>query len=319
MTDGAVPPAADTRRRPGRDLGEEEADVDWSDAIGLCLSGRISPQIAVARLLLVGAGAEKLKALVEERRPDPPTERWRALRDLLEGREGMLDELVREISSTTANHASFAGNDGYGPSTAVAQVAAFFDRSVAHNPEAGVALYSLGDPAILAQGTAEIVAWLDRHRLLAPDRDVLDLGCGIGRMAEALSPRCRSVVALDVAPRMVEEARRRHGHLPNVRFDVTDGTGLAAFGDGSLDLFLAADTFPYIVQSGLAPHYMQEAVRVLRPGGALAILNFSYRGDQRRDRAEALQWAAEAGLRVEVEAEYPFKLWDAAAWLLRRP
>ena len=76
------------------------------------------------------------------------------------------------------------------------------------SPEASVALYSLGDPAILAAATEEIVAWLVAERLLPADADVLDLGCGIGRVG-GVAPRCRSVLGLDVSAGMVAEATRR--------------------------------------------------------------------------------------------------------------
>jgi hypothetical protein len=57
---------------------------------------------------------------------------------------------------------------------------------------------------------------------------------------------------------------------------------------------------------------------VLRPGGAAAILNYSYRGDPRRDGAELAAAAAIHGFGLERAGERPFRLWDAAVYLLRR-
>ncbi|WP_237476913.1 class I SAM-dependent methyltransferase [Lichenibacterium dinghuense] len=191
-----------------------------------------------------------------------------------------------------------------------------FDRLAAASPEAGVALYALGDPALLAAATAEVVAALDGWGLLGRGRDALDLGCGMGRFAEALAPRLRSVLALDLSPGMIEEARRRSGHA-NVSYRVATGRDLAGVPDGSVDLVLAADVFPYLVEADLAEHHVAEAARVLRPGGALVILNHSYRGDPARDRADLA--AAGAGLfALERAGERPFRLWDAAAFALRR-
>ncbi len=92
----------------------------------------------------------------------------------------------------------------------VAGIAAFFDHAVAHSPEAGVALYSLGDPAILKAATAEIVDWLVAERLLRPAP-----ACWISAAASAGSrpPWRRAagpVLGLDVSAGMVAEARRRH-------------------------------------------------------------------------------------------------------------
>ena len=130
-----------------------------------------------------------------------------------------------------------------------------------------MAAYSLNDPAVLAAATAEIVEWLAREGLIGPDRDVLDLGCGIGRVSAAIARRCRSVLGLDVSPKMVAEARRRHGAVPGLGFDATPGTGLAAIACGSFDLVLAVDSFPYLLQAGRAgaDQHLADAARVLRP------------------------------------------------------
>jgi SAM-dependent methyltransferase len=53
--------------------------------------------------------------------------------------------------------------------------------------------------------------------------DVLEIGCGIGRLVPYVAPRALSYTGLDFAAPMLEEARRRHGALPNVRFLESDG------------------------------------------------------------------------------------------------
>ncbi len=192
-----------------------------------------------------------------------------------------------------------------------------FDRLAEASPEAGVALYALGDPALLAAATAEVVAILDGWGLLGRDRDALDLGCGMGRFAEALAPHLRSVLGLDLSAGMIDEARRRSRHA-NVRFAVGTGRDLAGVANASVDLVLAADVFPYLVEAGLAEAHVAEMARVLRPGGAAALLNYSYRGDPERDRADLAVAAAGRGLVLERAGERPFRLWDATAFLLRR-
>ena len=192
-----------------------------------------------------------------------------------------------------------------------------FDRLAATAPEAGVALYALGDPALLAAATAEVVEALRGWGLAGPASDVLDLGCGIGRFAAALAPGVRSVLGLDLSPGMVEEARRRV-RFANVRFAVGSGRDLAGVAAESLDLVLAADVFPYLVEAGLAERHVAEIARVLRPGGAAAILNYSYRGDPGRDRAELAAAAARHGLSLGRAGERPFRLWDGAVFTMTR-
>ena len=192
-----------------------------------------------------------------------------------------------------------------------------FDRLADAAPEAGVALYALGDPDLLAAATAEVVAALDGWGLLGRDRDALDLGCGIGRFAEALAPHLRSVLGLDLSAGMIAAARQRSRNA-NVRFAVGTGRDLAGVADASVDFVLAADVFPYLVEAGLAERHVAEMARVLRPGGAAVVLNYSYRGDTARDRAELAAAASARGFALEPAGGRPFSLWDAAVFLLRR-
>lgn len=285
------------------------------EALRLCLAGRISPEVALARLVLAGLPPDA----IEERLSALPADDGRAgaLADLHRTSRGGLASVRAMLAEARLDHTA-AGDDS--PETLVANVAAAYDRAVAVAPEASVAAYSLNDPAVLAAATGEIVGWLAAEALIGPDRDVLDLGCGIGRVAAALAPRCRSVLGLDASPRMVAEARRRHDGVRNLRFAATPGTDLAGLGAASFDLMLAVDSFPYVVQAGgtVADRHLADAARALRPGGAFAIFNLSYRGLD-ADRADAARWAATGGWTLAVDGAAPFKLWDGTAFLLRRP
>ncbi len=195
-----------------------------------------------------------------------------------------------------------------------------FDRLVRRSPEASVALYSLGNPEILAAATAEIVERLESWDLLGAGRMVLDIGCGIGRLELALAPRVAAITGIDVSPNMIEEAGRRCAGLPNVRLLATSGRDLSVFPGRAFDLVVAVDSFPYLYASGpdLAATHVREAARVLRPGGDLVVLNLSYRGDVDADRQDAGRFAAEAGLAVLRSGERAFRLWDGLAFHLRK-
>ncbi len=289
---------------------------DPNDALGLCLAGLISPEIALARLLLGEQTGAEIAAQIEARRPDPPTPPWTALARLLHEKADVLDSLATQVVTAGREHGVFA------PGSNVARVAAFFDAAAARAPEAGVAFYSLGDPAILAAATAEIVAWLAQEGLLGPPPpDVLDLGSGIGRIAAALAPHCRSVLGLDVSPGMVTEARRRCAGLANVRFEATPGQDLAVLPAQAFDLVLAVDSFPYMIQvgGGVADRHVEGAARALRRGGALVILNLSYGREAEADQADVGQWAEKYGFRVARAGERPFGLWDGVVFMLRSP
>ncbi len=280
-----------------------------SDPLALCLADALSPEVALARLVLAGLSPDEIAVRVAAL---PGDGRVTQLRRLAARR----DALGRVRDMLAASGLDHAAADA-APADAVARIAGLFDRAVVHAPLASVAAYSLDDPAILDAATAELVAWLDAEGMLGGD--VLDLGCGIGRVAAVIAPRVRSVLGADASPAMVAEAHRRHAGAANVRFEHTAGLGLA-FPSASLDLVLAVDSFPYLVQAGIevADRHVADAAVALRPGGRIALLNLSYRADPAADAADARRWAAQHGLILDHAGTRPFTLWDGAAWVLRR-
>lgn len=291
--------------------------VSAADPIELCLAGRISPEVALARLVMAGLAPEQISQRLVGMRIAPASQQERAARAglarLLADQRDNIARLVLMLAESELAHDSLHAD----ADTAIAALRSSFDRAVACSPEASVAAYSLGNPTILHAATAELVDWLAAERLIRPDRDVLDLGCGIGRVAAALAPRCRSVLGLDLAPGMIAEARRRHA-APNLRFALADGRGLAHLPDASVDLVLAVDSFPYMMQAGaaVAERHVADAARLVRQGGAFAIFNLSYRNDAAADRKDAERWAADFGFRLLHNGERPFALWDGTAFVL---
>jgi SAM-dependent methyltransferase len=206
------------------------------------------------------------------------------------------------------------------PEQGIAHWAGVFDRAAAVSPEASVALYSLGDAELLQSVTREVTDWMIARGLLASDGAILEIGCGIGRFVAMLAPLVRLAIGIDVSERMIEIARLRCAALPSAAFTRSSGRDLAAFRDESLDLVYAVDTFPYLVQLGgeIAGLHVREAARVLRPGGRLLILNYSYRGSIEADRQDVARAAHDAGLSIVCHGAREFALWDGTAFLMTR-
>ncbi len=102
----------------------------------------------------------------------------------------------------------------------------------------------------------------------------LDLGTGPGTVALELGAHGAAVLGIDVSPEQIataEKVSRERNLEDRVGFRVSraESTGLDA---GSFDLAIAGQCWHWF-DSGAA---MKEALRVLRPGGMLAIAHFSY-------------------------------------------
>ena len=199
--------------------------------------------------------------------------------------------------------------------------AAAFDRAARQNPEASVALYSLGNAGLLEAATEEVAGRLREWGLVSSETECLDLGCGIGRFERALGTAVARIVGLDISEAMLATARRRCHGLANVEFRQVSGRDLSGFDDGSFGLVLAVDSFPYMVQSGptLAERMLSECARVLRPAGQLLILNYSYRGDVERDRSDLSAFAEKSSLELVRNGAAEFSLWDGVVFQLRKP
>ena len=119
---------------------------------------------------------------------------------------------------------------------------------------------------------------------LEPHHDVLDVGCGCGRMAKPLTGWLSGrYEGIDVYPEAVEWCRRNitPGH-PSFRFQVADiasarynpaGTQSPEsyrlpYDDASFDFALLTSVFTHL-ETAAVDNYLGELARVLRPGGRL--------------------------------------------------
>ena len=195
-----------------------------------------------------------------------------------------------------------------------------FDASVAESEESSVALYSLGNPELLAAATDEVIGVMEEWGVLGLRRDTLEVGCGIGRLMVPLSSRVRSAVGTDVSSGMISAATRRLEGFSNTSVRLTTGQNLSEFGSGSMDLVYSVDTFPYLVLSGqaLVERHFREVQRVLRPGGDFVLFNYAYGRSRDDANGEVLALAHRAQLQVIRADESPFRIWNGVGWLMRR-
>ncbi len=97
------------------------------------------------------------------------------------------------------------------------------------------------------------------------DRTAVEVGCGLGRMSTALADHFGCVVGVDIASRLIEEARRRN-ELSQIRFEVADGVHLRPESIAKCDTVFSYEVFYYINRQPLTT-YFRDVFQLLRPGG----------------------------------------------------
>lgn len=105
---------------------------------------------------------------------------------------------------------------------------------------------------------------------LSADQDVVDIGCGLGRLTRPLARETQRVIALDVSNEMLRQAKQLNPTLSNVEWLHGDGESLRPIPDRSVDVCLSHVVFRHIPDPAITLGYIREMGRVLRPGGFAA-------------------------------------------------
>jgi 2-polyprenyl-6-hydroxyphenyl methylase/3-demethylubiquinone-9 3-methyltransferase len=152
-------------------------------------------------------------------------------------------------------------------------------------------------------------------------KQVLDIGCGGGLLAEALALAGAEVTAIDLSPALIEVARlhRLASGAPEIRYLVTDAASLAASEPASQDVVCCLELLEHVPEPATL---VADAARLVRPGGHIvfssinrnlrswltAIVGAEYvaglipRGTHRFDQlirpGELDRWGRQAGLHL---------------------
>jgi SAM-dependent methyltransferase len=128
---------------------------------------------------------------------------------------------------------------------------------------AGETAVYVGDPAT---GEAELAGLFGRLGADPRGGTCVEVGCGPGRMTGALAERFDRVVALDVSPAMLEQARVKVT-APNVEFVAVPGDRLDGVADASADVLVCYLVLQHLPSARVVRSYLLEFGRVLAPGG----------------------------------------------------
>lgn len=145
-----------------------------------------------------------------------------------------------------------------------------------------VTLDVLGDEWGDASAVKQVVAeWIHPH--VTSGSVAGEIGTGGGRIARLVAPEVGEFHAFDVAPLMLDRARRALDDFANCHFHVVDRPRLPVDMEGCFDFIYSFDVFVHL-DLHTQWSYLQEFARVLKPGGRAFVHTANLASDGGWDR-----------------------------------
>jgi SAM-dependent methyltransferase len=142
-----------------------------------------------------------------------------------------------------------------------------WDRRAAEDHKLHIATGHAGsEETFRASGEQDLEGIVLDGVVLGRSAGVLEIGCGVGRLLVPLAKRVALAHGVDISPVMIEKSKIYAADTPNVRTALTDGT-FTYLADASLDFVFSFIVFQHIPDRAPIRRYVEEAARVLKPGG----------------------------------------------------
>jgi ubiquinone/menaquinone biosynthesis C-methylase UbiE len=129
-------------------------------------------------------------------------------------------------------------------------------------------------------------------------KTVLELGCGTGRMTRSFAQRFEKVFAVDLSEEMLHRAQSYLPDAANIAWIQGNGVDLSCAETGTADFVFSYFVLQHLPDPPLAFRYVQEMIRVLKPGG---LFLFQFNGET----APSMNWKGRAAWGL---VDVPWKL-----------
>lgn len=111
---------------------------------------------------------------------------------------------------------------------------------------------------------------LNRHLSPFNNKDVLEIGCGTGRITEFTAKNFHSISGVDISEEMINKGKERLKSSNNIFLKATDGMTIP-FNDSSFDLVFSFIVFQHMPDKNTINKNIIEISRVLKHGGIAKI------------------------------------------------
>ena len=153
------------------------------------------------------------------------------------------------------------------PGDVISRMRGDWDRRAEEDHKLFIATGHAGsEETFRASGAQDLDAIVLDGIALDPSAEILEIGCGVGRLLVPLAKRVAVAHGVDISSVMIAKSKEYARGAPNVRTALTDGT-FAYLPDASLDFVFSFIVFQHIPDRAPIRRYVEEAARVLKPGG----------------------------------------------------
>lgn len=118
------------------------------------------------------------------------------------------------------------------------------------------------------QEIKEVLQHLESLPATVTRAKALDFGCAVGRLTQALATRFDEVYGIDIAPSMIEQAKRLNKHGNRCKYILNEVDHLGVFGDSYFDFIYSNITLQHMKPIYIRK-YLAEFIRTLKPGGVV--------------------------------------------------
>ncbi len=113
-----------------------------------------------------------------------------------------------------------------------------------------------------------VLAMCNSHHLKIARGELLDFGCGVGRMTRAFASSFKSCTGVDVSENMVALARKYNADVPHCKF-VTNKSAVLPFADRNFDFIFTVLVLQHLPTKAIIRSYIAEFIRVAKDNGVV--------------------------------------------------
>lgn len=137
---------------------------------------------------------------------------------------------------------------------------------------------SFGDQG-LTLSSQEILDWIVENLPLQKNYRVLDVAAGTGHLSRAIAPNVKEVIAIDITPEMIEQARieTERMKLENIFIEAGNAENLP-YDDGLFDMVVSRLAIHHFANPSIQ---LREMVRVCKPSQIVGIIDLLSPEDER--------------------------------------